>query len=367
MNRETEITEATEMPTLGAPPGSILLGRYRVEREIGVGATSVVLEARGMDADERLAIKVWRNDLPLEGETVQRFVREARGAAALRSQHVARVRDAGCLEDGRPYIVMELLDGRDLGQILVEEGVLEPRRAVDLVLQACDAIAEAHALGIVHRDIKPTNLFVAKGRDGGERLAVLDFGISKAPPGGNMLLTQTASLLGTPMYMSIEQMRSPRLVDARTDIWALGAVLFEIVEGRPPFDGSTFAQLCVSVATEQPRPMLKAPHLATVVGRCLEKRLEDRYQSVSELAYSLAPFASDFMTATNRAAAISRVLGIAPAPTVRGWAPPQPVQPVPSAAERTQSIERTSPRSWIVVLAVVLVTIAVAVAMYFAI
>jgi len=396
VNRETEITEAAQIPTLAPPPGSMLLGRYQVEQELGCGATSVVVSALDTHTNERVAIKIWRPDVELDSEAVMRFVREAQAAANLRSEHVARVRDAGCAEDGRPYIVLELLEGRDLGRILAEQGTLDPRRAVDLILQACDALAEAHANGIVHRDIKPTNLFVTRKRDGSERVAVLDFGISKAPPGGQMLLTQTASLLGTPAYMSLEQMRSPKLVDPRTDIWALGIVLYEAVEGAQPFDGRTFAQLCVSVATMPPRTMTRAPALEPVIARCLAKDLGARYQNVGELAAALAPFATDMANASNRGIAIRRVLGIeeprpvrrsspslpqrasSPAlqPDPRGSSPSLPRDPRASSpslqppppnplSERTAQIERSGPSSLAVIGGVFALIIAVAAAMYF--
>ena len=380
MNRETKITEAAPVPSLGPPRGSLLLGRYQVDAELGCGATSVVVSAFNTQVNERVAIKIWRPDVALDAEAVARFVREAQAAANLRSEHVAHVRDAGLAEDGRPYIVMELLEGRDLGRILAEQGTLDPRHAVDLVLQACDALAEAHANGIVHRDIKPTNLFVTHRRDGSERVAVLDFGISKAPPGGQMLLTQTASLLGTPAYMSLEQMRSPKLVDPRTDIWALGIVLYEAVEGVQPFDGKTFAHLCVSVATMPPRPMTRAPALEPVIARCLAKELDQRYQNVAELVTALAPFASDVANASNRGIQIRRVLGIAEPVASRRSSPALPqrasapsLQPPARASapamqnpmDRTAQIERSGPSSVVVILGVFVLIVAVAAAMYF--
>ncbi len=358
MNRDTEVTEAAPIPTLGPPPGSLVLGRYRVEAELGCGATSVVVAACDDAAGERVAIKIWRPDIALDDEAVERFVREARAAAGLRSEHVARIRDAGQVDDGRPYIVMELLEGTDLGRMVAEQGVLDPRRAVDFVIQACDALAEAHALGIVHRDIKPTNLFVTHRRDGSERLAVLDFGISKAPPGPQMLLTQTASLLGTPAYMSLEQMRSPKLVDPRSDIWSLGSVLYELVEGRQPFDGATFAQLCVSVATQPHRPMTSAPHLEPVIARCLAKSLDARFQNVAELGEALAPFASDVAHASNRMVAIRRVLGLQSSPSL-------PIAREQSAPRLPQPARRSSPSSWLVIIGVVALMLAVAATMYF--
>jgi serine/threonine-protein kinase len=206
-------------------------------------------------------------------------------------------------------MVMELLEGFDLGRLLLDRGTLEPRRAADLILQACDAIAEAHALGIVHRDIKPTNLFISQRPDGSDLIKVLDFGISKAVQGGtDIVLTQTQSMLGTPAYMSPEQMRSARTVDPRSDVWSLGCVLYEAVEGHPPFEASNFAELCVMVATEDPAPLMVAPELGVVLMRCLAKNVEDRYQSIAEMAEDLVLLTTDPLGAKHQLARIQRVL-----------------------------------------------------------
>jgi serine/threonine-protein kinase len=269
----------------------------------------LVIKAHNLDLDEHVAIKLLREDVELDEDGHERFVREAKNAVKLKSEHVARIRDVGTMEDGRPYMVMELLEGLDLGKIVLDQGALERTRAVDLLLQACDAIAEAHALGIVHRDIKPTNLFVTKRRDGTDLLKVLDFGISKAQMGTDMSLTQTQSMLGTPAYMSPEQMRSARSVDPRSDIWSLGCVLYELCEGRLAFDAENFAELCVMVATEQFAPMEKAPELTPVIQRALAKTLETRYQDVADLAFALEPYASDPERAYRQVVRVFRMLG----------------------------------------------------------
>jgi eukaryotic-like serine/threonine-protein kinase len=332
VKQDTVVTAVTDVRSLGSggpSRGSVLLGKYRVETVLGFGAMGVVIKARHLAHAEDVAIKVLRDDVQLDPDNIARFVREARAAFELKSEHVARIRDVGTLDDGKPYMVMELLDGLDLGRILLDQGQLERPRAVDRMLEACDALAEAHALGIVHRDIKPTNLFVTRRADGGELLKVLDFGISKAPPGPQMALTQTSSLLGTPAYMSPEQMRSARDVDPRTDIWALGVVLYEVVEGSQPFAARNFAELCVAVATEPPRPMQRAPELAGVLERCLAKNLEHRFQHVGELAAALAPFATEPAHARHHVVRIHRVLGVKPP---RGQDPtPLPRMPQPHA------------------------------------
>lgn len=308
-NRDTVTAVTNVQAGKGPARGTVLLGKYHVESTLGFGGMGLVIQAHNPTIDERVAIKFLREDVQLDGEHVERFLREAKAAVRLKSEHVAKIRDVGTLEDGRPYMVMELLEGLDLGKLLIDHGSIDPPRAVDLVLQACDAIAEAHALGIVHRDIKPTNLFVTRRRDDSELLKVLDFGISKAQAGTEMSLTQTSSMLGTPAYMSPEQMRSARTVDPRSDIWALGTVLYELVEGRLPFDASNFAELCVMVSTEDPARMTKAPHLEQVIARCLAKPLEQRFQDVGDLAVQLEPFASEPGRANRQVRRILRVLG----------------------------------------------------------
>jgi len=207
---------------------------------------------------------------------------------------VARVTDVGRSTSNVPYMVMEYLEGHDLGELLDERGRLGMPWAIELTLQACEALAEAHSLGIVHRDVKPTNLFVTWRPDGSALVKVLDFGISKALTGNAMQLTQTQSLLGTPAYMSPEQMRSARMVDARTDIWSLGTVLYEMIEGRRPFEAESFSEMCVKVAVDPPAAMTTAPpELQQVVLRCLEKAPEQRYASMADLARDLVPFSTD--------------------------------------------------------------------------
>jgi serine/threonine protein kinase len=308
----TAVTTVTEVQAGKGPPrGSVLLGKYRVESTLGFGGMGLVIKAHNVDLNQDVAIKILREDVQLDEDNIARFVREAKNAVRLKSEHVARIRDVGMFDDGRPYMIMELLEGLDLGKLLLDTGAIEPRRAVDLILQACDAIAEAHALGIVHRDLKPTNLFLARRPDGSDLLKVLDFGISKAMATPEMQLTQTQSMLGTPAYMSPEQMRSARTVDPRSDIWSLGCVLYEAVEGHPPFDATNFAELCVMVATEDPAPLQAAPQLGGVLMRCLAKRAEDRYQNIGELAQDLAPLSSDPSAATRQVLRIMRLLGIA--------------------------------------------------------
>jgi serine/threonine-protein kinase len=223
---------------------------------------------------------------------------------------VARVSDVGTFDNGVPYMVMEYLEGHDLGELIKQRGVLPAQWAVELMLQTAEALCEAHSLGIVHRDIKPTNLFVTWRPDGTALIKVLDFGISKSPMGTDMQLTQTQSLLGTPAYMSPEQMRSARLVDMRTDIWSLGTVFYEVLEGRRPFEAESFSEMCVKVAVDPPAPMVNTPPaLQPVILKCLAKTPEQRYASMAELARDLVPFAADPHSAQMLVERMTRMLG----------------------------------------------------------
>ena len=317
--------------------GEVLAGKYRVERVLGQGGMGVVLAARHLQLDESVAIKLMLSDAATNHEAVTRFLREARAAARLQSAHVARVSDVGTLDDGRPYMVMEYLDGADLAQVLAGSGPLPVSDAVDYVLQAAEAIAEAHSLGIVHRDLKPSNLFLMRRRDRALHVKVLDFGISKVQgKSGTMTdggMTRTSALLGTPLYMSPEQMTETREVDGRSDIWALGVILFELLSGAPPFVGEGLPQVCAMVLQVEP-PLLTSrrvdlpPELDQVVRRCLAKRAAQRYQTVAELAAELRPFAG-----RHGRAAIDRILMLA------GGADPSSAGPVLSTAAELPSRE----------------------------
>jgi serine/threonine protein kinase len=285
--------------TAGVRQGDILAGKYRVERVLGAGGMGVVVAAHHVQLDKRVAIKFLLQDALGNAEAVERFAREARAAVKITSEHVARVIDVGTLETGAPYMVMEFLEGHDLAQWVRLRGPLPLEQAVDFVLQACEAIAEAHALGIIHRDLKPANLFIVRGADALHTVKVLDFGISKATAQGgkaqDVALTRTTAVMGSPLYMSPEQMAASRSVDARTDLWAMGVVLYELLAGRVPFDGETLPEVCTKIATQPPpslrvlRPDLPAAVEAIVI-KCLEKDRERRYANVSEFALALAPF-----------------------------------------------------------------------------
>jgi serine/threonine-protein kinase len=278
--------------------GDILAEKYRVEKVLGAGAMGVLVAARHLDLREVRAIKLMLPSMLDDADGVERFLREARAAVCLKSEHVARIHDVGRLGSGAPYIVMEYLEGRDLKSVLEARGALPVAEAVSYLLQVCDALAEAHALGIVHRDLKPANLFLTTGPSGAGTVKVLDFGVAKVPRGQapDAELTAATMLLGTPLYMSPEQMRSARDVDARSDLWSLGVVLYRMLTGKMPFSGGTVTEICASVVADPPDPptVLRPdlpPALGAVVMRCLEKVPAERFQSAGELASALAPFA----------------------------------------------------------------------------
>ncbi|HEX3477971.1 MAG TPA: serine/threonine-protein kinase, partial [Kofleriaceae bacterium] len=278
----------------GVAIGEVFVEKYRVDRILGHGGMGVVAMCTHLALNEHVAIKMLRKDVLDDADAVERFMREAQAAVKLKSEYVARVIDVGRSSANVPYMVMEYLDGEDLGQLLEDRRTLGVPWAVEITMQCCEALAEAHSLSIVHRDVKPTNLFVTWRPDGSAIIKVLDFGISKALSSNSMALTQTQSLLGTPAYMSPEQMRSARNVDARTDIWSLGTVLYEMLEGRRPFEAESFSEMCVKVAVDEPGAMTQTPPgLQQVVLRCLEKSPDQRYPSMADLARDLVPFAQD--------------------------------------------------------------------------
>ncbi|HWA74430.1 MAG TPA: protein kinase [Polyangiaceae bacterium] len=278
--------------------GAVVGGKYRIQEFVGSGAMSVVALAQHLELEHLVAIKFLHAVGFDHEQSAQRFKREARAAAKIQSEHVTRVFDVGSLPDGCPYIVMEHLKGCDLAQELAKRGPLPATEVARYMLETCEALAEAHAAGIIHRDLKPENLFLADRADGSRSIKVVDFGISKSMSQSltDLSLTGTASFMGSPLYMSPEQMRSSRNVDARTDIWSLGTVMYEMVSGNSPFMAESIPELCLAVVGDPPKPLREVqPNLPAgfeqVIMRCLEKDRDRRYASVAELAQALSPFA----------------------------------------------------------------------------
>ncbi len=287
----------------GARPGDVLGGKYRVEKVLGAGGMGVVVAATHLQLDEKVAIKFLLPDAAKSADVVNRFQREARAAVKIKSEHVARVSDVGQLENGSPYMVMEYLQGKDLADTLEmlqanHQRGLQVQAAVEYVLQACEALAEAHTAGIVHRDLKPANLFLAHRADGSACIKVLDFGISKMVNSVSMPgMTKTTAVMGSPLYMSPEQLKSSKDVDHRTDIWSLGAILYELLSGDPPFMADTMPQLCMMILQGPLPPITQLrpdvpPQLEAVIRKCQEKDPSQRFQNVAELSAALAPFVS---------------------------------------------------------------------------
>jgi serine/threonine protein kinase len=329
----------------GVREGDVLAGKYRVERVLGAGGMGVVVAAHHIQLDERVALKFLLPEALGDAEAVARFAREARNAVKIKSEHVARVIDVSTLPNGAPYMVMEYLEGGDLAAWIKQRGAVPIEQAIEFVLQACVAVADAHALGIVHRDLKPANLFCVRRSDGQLSIKILDFGISKLAEGvgtgTGMAMTRTAALMGTPLYMSPEQMRSAKDVDAQTDIWALGIILFELITGRPPFKADSVTELAIKINNE-PAPALRTfrpdvpSELEAVIFTCLEKDRRKRYRNVAELALALLPFAPK-----RAKASVERISGIIQAAGLSASA--LAVPPSPQVVDDTQVSGGTLP------------------------
>jgi serine/threonine protein kinase len=285
--------------------GTVVNGKYRIESLLGRGAMGVVAECQHIELEERVALKF----LLAAGNTGNedlgvRFLREAQMSARLKNEHISRVVDVGVWDGAVPYMVMEYLEGKDLRATIRAHGRLPAERAIEYAVQACEGVAEAHARGIVHRDLKPSNLFVTRRADGSDLIKILDFGISKwnVPEHEIGEGTETGIILGSPKYMSPEQIFASSKVDARSDVWSLGAIVYEMLVGRPPFDLATFAQTCAELSTDRSPPSICAqvpevpPALESAIFRCFERAIDRRTQNVADLAGELleaiaSPFA----------------------------------------------------------------------------
>jgi serine/threonine protein kinase len=323
--------------------GDVLAGKYKVEKVLGVGGMGVVVAATHVELRQKVALKFLLPAAATSSELVARFIREARACVRLKGKHVAQVLDVGRLENGCPYLVMEYLDGQDLSAAIKEAAGPMPVEAVaTYILHACEGLAEAHALGIVHRDLKPGNLFLTKTLGGHPMVKVLDFGISKTLDPVNVedqisSLTKTEMLLGSPLYMSPEQLRSSKNVDSRADVWAIGAIAYEMLTGKVPFEADSLLELCWKVAQENARPLLEVradvpEPLAKAVMQCLEKDVTKRWSDVGALAVAVEPFASE-----RERGAAARAVDVLKSSTRRTNPNPPEVLPTPAPASTPSS------------------------------
>jgi serine/threonine-protein kinase len=286
-------------PLAGLPPvGELIAAKYRLERYMRAGRMGVVASAVRVDGGDLVAIKFLRPELSEQERAVERFLREARTARTVLSEHICRVVDVGRLEEGTPFMVMEHVDGIDLHELLRRDGPLPIDDAVDYTLQAAEAIAEAHSLGVVHRDLKTSNLLLGARPDGSPVVKVIDFGVAKLLEDADTQnrITRTGKIVGTPVYWSPEQIRDSRDVDGRTDVWGLGGVLYELLAGRPPFHAKGMMALVAKIIGDRQAPVTTTrsdipTELAEVVDRCLEKDRTLRYPTISAVAQALARFA----------------------------------------------------------------------------
>jgi eukaryotic-like serine/threonine-protein kinase len=317
--------------------GDVIAGKYRVERVLGVGGMACVVAAKHLHLDESVALKFLRREFLTQRGVAERFTREAKAACKIRSEYVARVYDVGT-HAGAPFLVMDHLVGRDLYTVLLESGPLPVDAAVEYAMQTCAALAAAHSIGIVHRDVKPENLFLVE-HHGLPTVKLLDFGISRiALTGlalGEVSRMTGATTIGTPLYMSPEQIRSSASADGRSDLWSLGIVLYELLTGLPAFQAEGVSEVFAAILEQEPLPLREVrpdvpPGLVEVLERCLRKDPDERFQNAAELAAALLPFAP------------ARALAVAErSSSTLGTAAPHPVAP-PSVGSRSEPTVRLS-------------------------
>lgn len=344
-------------PPVTLREGDTIAGKYVVERILGAGGMGIVLAAQHTVLGSRVAIKVLLPAASAIPGATERFVREARAAAALHGEHVARVVDVGTLDDGMPFLVMEYLTGKDLREVLRARGPLPIEEVAEYMVQVCDAIAEAHGLGIVHRDLKPGNLFLTQRPNGTPLVKVLDFGLAKVLDGASKAvqdasLTVTGLVIGSPPYMPPEQLRSLKLADARSDLWSLGVIMHELLTGRQPFAGDGMEGLLVAIVADEPMPPRSLrPEIPeaidALVRRCLRKNPNERVQTAQEMAEVLSPFATPRRPAFGSLGSIvAENSGVGPAVGSMGRSSVNPASTAnPSSASAGAAPAITSPRN----------------------
>jgi serine/threonine-protein kinase len=278
-------------------PGELVAQKFRIERLVGRGGMGAVFVAQHEILRQRVALKLILAEYALSPDALPRFLNEARALARIQGEHVAHVIDIGTLERGIPYMVLEYLEGADLNRLLDARGTFGVEEAIDCVLQSLEALARAHAVGVVHRDFKPSNVFLTRRADGTSLIKVLDFGVSKTVgPDGSELITESGVTLGTPPYASPEQLCDSKSVDGRADIWSVGVVLYELLSGSLPFEGESAAERIAATLEQSPTALSARlpgvdPGLERAVMRCLARSRDDRFDHVADLADALLPFA----------------------------------------------------------------------------
>ncbi len=324
------------------------VGKYRITRLCGRGGMGSVFEAQNTAIGKRVALKFIDPDHAASRDSVQRFLREAQAASAVESHHIVQIFDVGETDDGQPFLVMELLRGENLGQRLARSTTLPVRDAVHVVAQTLRGLHRAHEAGIVHRDLKPENIFLSENDDDPMFVKIVDFGISKIMRRARSLeastLTQQGVVLGTPFYMSPEQAQAMPDLDARTDLWSVGAILFECLAGCRPFPGDTYEQVIIAICT-RPAPDIRdicpdvSPALAAVIARSMQRDRNQRFQSALEFLEALRLAMPDVVAAVPSSSipAAHRTWQSA------GAAPPPPADVPPSRTQSSWSAGRPHP------------------------
>jgi eukaryotic-like serine/threonine-protein kinase len=344
----------SDLPPLAE--GTVVAGKLRVMRLLGAGGMGAVYEVEHEFTKHRRALKLLHKEMLEHPHVVARFLREASAAGHIGNPHIVETFDAGRLETGEPYIVMELLHGETLAARLARKKRLPLGELSDLVRQACDGVQAAHAAGIIHRDLKPDNLFLVE-RDGKTFVKILDFGISKfdATLTGAAGTTKEGHALGTPYYMSPEQVNGDKDLDARTDVYALGVILYECATGERPFVADYLPKLAVLIHQGTPTPVTHVrpelpPAFGLVVARAMAKDRAQRYASAKELAEDLLPLGEEAMESTQPETTLARGLGLdSRPPQARSNPPPEPKLSAKSVAGATLSVARDRPptkRRW---------------------
>lgn len=279
-------------------PGTIIEGKYKIVRPIGVGGMGEVYEGENVRINRRVAIKVLHSSAAQNKDAVARFEREAQAAGRIGSDHILEILDLGTLDGGEHFIVMEYLDGETLGARIERCGRLAPVQALPLIRQALVGLKAAHGAGIIHRDLKPDNLFILREKAGThDFVKIIDFGISKFHAiGGDMSMTRTGAVMGTPYYMSPEQAKGSRDIDVRSDVYAMGVILYEALSGAKPFDAETFNELLFKIVLSTPPPLAEiVPNIdrafETIVYKAMARDVAHRFQSADEMIQALDAWA----------------------------------------------------------------------------